>query len=133
MDGSGLALFVDDDAQLRDMAEIMLEHLGFKVIKAGHGLEAVEIFRERKDEISLVILDLTMPGMNGWDTLGTLRALRPDILVVLSSGDDEAKVMEGAHAEFPQAILHKPYSLAKLKAALGAAVVELSAGSREPD
>ncbi len=120
-DGPDLALFVDDDVQLRDMAEMMLGHLGFKVIKAGHGLEAVEIFGERKDEISLVILDLTMPGMNGWETLEALRTLRHDIPVVLSSGYDEAQVMEeGAHAERPQAFLHKPYSMAELKAALAA-------------
>jgi CheY-like chemotaxis protein len=100
----------------------MLGHLGFKVIKAGHGLEAVEIFRERKDEISLVILDLTMPGMSGWETLEALRALRPDIPVVLASGYDEAKVMEGKRTELPQAFLHKPYSMADLKGALDAAL-----------
>ena len=104
------------------------------MIKTGHGLEAVEIFRERRDEISLVILDLTMPGMNGWQTLEAVRALRPDILVVLSNGYDEAHVMEeGAHAERPQAFLRKPYSMAELKAALGAAVADLSARSRESD
>jgi PAS domain S-box-containing protein len=124
IEGSGLVLFVDDEAQLRNMAEMMLERLGFKVLKACHGLEALEIFRMRKDEIRLVILDLTMPGMNGWETLEALRALRPDIPVVLASGYDEAMAMEGKHAELPQAFLHKPYSMAELKAALGAAVVE---------
>ena len=59
---------------------------------------------------------------------------RPDILVVLSNGYDEAHVMEeGAHAERPQAFLRKPYSMAELKAALGAAVADLSARSRESD
>jgi CheY-like chemotaxis protein len=120
--GSDLVLFVDDEAQLRSMAEVMLGRLGFEVIKAGHGLEALEIFRMRKDEISLVILDLTMPGMSGWDTLEALRALRPDIPVVLASGYDEAKVMEGKRTELPQAFLHKPYRMADLKGALEAAL-----------
>jgi len=126
IEGLRLVLFVDDEAQLRNMAELMLGHLGFRVIQAGHGLEAVEIFRERKDEINLVILDLTMPGMNGWETLAALRALRLDIPVVLASGYDEAKAMEGEHAELPQAFLHKPYRMAELKAALAAAVVASS-------
>ncbi len=85
-------------------------------------MEALEIFRMRKDEISLVILDLTMPGMNGWETLDALRALRPDIHAILASGYDEAKVVEGKHAEFPQAFLHKPYRVAELEAALAAAM-----------
>ncbi len=116
--GGGLILFVDDEPQLRNMAEAMLEHSGFRVITASHGLGALEVFSMRKDEISLVILDLTMPGMNGWETMEALRALRPDIPVILSSGYDEAKVMEGEHAETPQAFLHKPYLMADLKTAL---------------
>jgi PAS domain S-box-containing protein len=120
--GSGLVLFVDDEAQLRHMAQEMLGHSGFRVITASHGLEALEVFSERQDEISLVILDLTMPGMNGWETMEALRALRPDIPVILSSGYDEAKVMEGEHAEIPQAFLHKPYLMTELKTALCAAM-----------
>ncbi len=127
IEGLRLVLFVDDEAQLRNMAELMLGHLGFSMIQAGHGLEALEIFRARKDEISLVILDLTMPGMNGWETLEALRALRHDIPVILASGYDEAKAMEGKHAELPQAFLHKPYRMVELKAALGAAMAASSA------
>jgi two-component system, cell cycle sensor histidine kinase and response regulator CckA len=113
------------------MAEMMLGVLGFEVIKASDGLEALKIFRMRKDEISLVILDLTMPGMNGWETLEALRALRPDIPVVLASGYDEAKAMEGKRTELPQAFLHKPYRMAELKAALGAAGVAPASVSEE--
>jgi CheY-like chemotaxis protein len=68
-----------------------------------------------------------MLGMNGWETLAALRALRPDIPVILSSGYDEAMAMEGKHAELPQAFLHKPYSMAELRAALGVGVEESSA------
>jgi two-component system, cell cycle sensor histidine kinase and response regulator CckA len=74
-----------------------------------------------------------MPGMNGWETLEALRALRPGIPVVLASGYDEAKVMEGKRAELPQAFLHKPYSMAELKAALGAAMGAPSAERMKPD
>jgi signal transduction histidine kinase/ActR/RegA family two-component response regulator len=133
IEGLGLVLFVDDEDQLRNMAEMMLGSLGFEVVQASHGLEALEIFRMCKDEINLVILDLTMPGMSGWETLEALRALRRDIPVVLASGYDEATVMEGTHAELPQAFLHKPYSMAHLKAALGAAVEKSSAESMKCD
>lgn len=111
----------------------MLGQLGFRVIKAGDGSAAVEIFALHKNEISLVILDLTMPGMNGWETLEALRTLQPDIPVILASGYDEAKVMEGKRAEFPHAFLHKPYSMAKLKAAVGAAVGMPSAARTKPE
>ncbi len=119
--GSGLVLFVDDEYHIRNIAEEMLGLLGFKAITAGHGFEALDIFRMRKDEISLVILDITMPGMNGWEVMDALRALRPDIPVVLASGYDEAQVMEGKHTEHPQAFLHKPYRMMELKAAIVAA------------
>ena len=92
-----------------------------------HGREALEIFRMRKDEISLVILDLTMPGMNGWETLEALRALRPDIPVVLASGYDMATAMEGKRAELLHAFLPKPYSMAELKAAIGVTAEKSSA------
>jgi two-component system, cell cycle sensor histidine kinase and response regulator CckA len=105
-EGLGPVFFIDDEAELRTIAELMLASLGFRVIKAAHGLEAVEIFRARKDEISLVILDLTMPGMNGWETLEALRTLRPDVPVILASGYDEAKVMEGKRAELFQAFFY---------------------------
>jgi CheY-like chemotaxis protein len=80
-----------------------------------------EIFRARKDEISLVLLDLSMPGMNGWETLSALRALRPDIPVVLASGY-EAQVLQTDHPDRPQAFVHKPYSKGDLRAAIGRAL-----------
>jgi DNA-binding NtrC family response regulator len=62
-----------------------------------------------------VLSDLTMPRMNGWDTLAALRKLSPDIPVILSSGYDEAQVMAGEHLEQPNAFLGKPYRLQELK------------------
>jgi two-component system cell cycle sensor histidine kinase/response regulator CckA len=116
----GLALVVDDEPMVRDMAQSMLERMGYEVIAAGDGSEAVEIFRARQNDFRLVLLDLSMPGMNGWETLTALRALCPGIQVVLASGYDEAQVMQGHHPERPQAFLHKPYQMVDLKAALGA-------------
>jgi PAS domain S-box-containing protein len=117
----GLALVVDDDPMIRMIANAQLAQLGYEVLEACDGIEAVETFRTRQDEFRLVLLDLIMPRMGGWETLATLRALRPDIVVVLASGYDEARKMLGEHREQPHAFLHKPYELKDLKAALGAA------------
>ncbi len=67
------------------------------------------------DEIRCVLSDLTMPRMNGWETLAALRKLSPGIPVVLSSGYDKAQVMAGEHSERPNAFLGKPYHLKGLR------------------
>ncbi|MCE5244005.1 MAG: PAS domain S-box protein [Syntrophobacteraceae bacterium] len=111
-------LLVEDDPMFRNMAKAMLERLGCDVTVACDGLEAVEIFRERKHEFHTVLLDLSMPRMDGWETLTALRKLRPDIPVVLTSGYDQAHAMKGEHAEQPQAFLCKPYQMKDLKEVL---------------
>ncbi|MFZ2448625.1 MAG: PAS domain S-box protein [Syntrophobacteraceae bacterium] len=127
-DGRGLVLVVDDEPMIRSMAQCMLHRLGWEVLTARDGFEAVEIFGERKSEFRLVLLDLGMPLMDGWETLSTLRTLRPDIPVVLVSGYDEAQVMTGRHPEVPQAFLQKPYQIADLKAALDEAMEGVARG-----
>jgi CheY-like chemotaxis protein len=115
-------LLVEDMEILRDMVATMLMYLGFKVLTAKDGIEAVEIFRQSSNEIHVVLSDLSMPRMNGWETLSALRRIRPDIPVILTSGYDEAQVIAGAHSELPQAFLHKPYQMAMLKDALAKAM-----------
>ena len=111
----GTVLLIEDEEQVRKMARTMLTHLGYRVIEAKDGVEAVEIFQQHQDEIRCVLSDLTMPRMNGWDTLAALRKLSPDIPVILSSGYDEAQVMADEHPERPNAFLGKPYRLQELK------------------
>jgi PAS domain S-box-containing protein len=123
MEGAGAVLLVEDEEALRNMAATMLTRLGFTVLTAKDGVEAVEVFQQHQDEIRCVLCDLTMPRMNGWETLATLRTLRPSIPVVLASGYDEARVMAGGHPERPQAFLSKPYDMAQLKAALSRMMV----------
>ncbi len=69
---------VEDEEHVRDMVKTMLIHLGFTVLEARDGIEAVEVFRQHLDEIRCVICDLTMPRMDGWETLTALRKLSPD-------------------------------------------------------
>jgi CheY-like chemotaxis protein len=114
----GTLLLVDDDAMLRNMAAAMIKRLGFTVIEAKDGVEAMEVFLQHKDEIRCVLTDLTMPRMNGWETLTALRKLKPDIPVILASGYDAAQVMAGDHPEKPQTFLGKPYKLKELSDAI---------------
>ena len=102
-------LVVEDEPAISKLVTLTLKRLGFTVLAAEDGVEAVEIFRQHQDEIDCVLCDLTMPRMDGWATLTALRKLAPGIPVILSSGYLEAQVMEGYHPELPQAFLSKPY------------------------
>ena len=120
--GSGTIMLVDNEEMLRDMAAAMLTRLGFTVLAAKDGVEALEIFRQRRDEICLVLSDLTMPRMDGWETLRALRQLAPDLPVILTSGYNKAQVMAGDHPELPQVFLGKPYGLQGLSYAISQAL-----------
>jgi CheY-like chemotaxis protein len=116
--GAGTVLLVEDKKAVRNMAKAILERLGFEVYTANNGLEAVKRFRANLDRIILVITDLTMPHMNGWETLIALRRLKSDIPVILVSGYNEKQAMTLDHEEQPQAFLHKPYHIKTLKSAI---------------
>ncbi len=111
----GTLLVVEDEEQLRGMLKTMLIRLGFAVLEARDGAEALEVFRRHQNEIRCVVCDLTMPRMDGLETLAALRGLSPGIPFVLSSGYGKEHVMAGDHAELPQAFLGKPYRLEELE------------------
>ncbi len=121
IEGSGTVLLVEDEEPVRNMARMMLTRLGYTVLEAMDGVEAVEIFKQHQDDIHYVLSDLTMPRMDGWETIAALRKLSPDIPVILSSGYDKAQVMAvmaGDHTELPQVFLGKPYKLKELSEAI---------------
>jgi CheY-like chemotaxis protein len=107
--GRGKVLVVDDEEMLRRMLRTMLEGAGLQVLVASDGREAVERFREHSDTIGVVLLDLTMPEMGGAEALAALRAIRPDVRVILTSGYSENELSSGADD-----FLGKPFSLASL-------------------
>ncbi len=112
---SGTMLLVDDNETVRKTFKAVLAQLGFNVLEAGDGIEAVEVFCANQNAIRFVICDLTMPRMDGWKTLAALRKLAPGVPVILASGYDQAHAMAGDHPECPQAFLHKPYQQAELR------------------
>ena len=118
IDGGGTVLLVDDEQMLRKLGQSALTSLGFAVLLANDGVEALEVFRQHKDEVRCVVCDVTMPRMDGWETLAALRKLAPGLPVVLASGYDKAQVMAGNHLELPEAFLGKPYHLQELADAI---------------
>ncbi|MDM8521871.1 response regulator [Desulfococcaceae bacterium HSG8] len=128
---SGVVLLVDDQDGVRIVAEAMLTRIGFEVLAAGNGAEAVEIFREKQANISVVISDLSMPIMNGWETLAAIRRICADIPMILASGYDEARVMNEKPGERVQFFLQKPYGMKTLKDALAKALGDPPSSSRE--
>lgn len=89
----GTVLVVDDEESIRTLAGMMLERSGYRPLTAAGGREAVEVIRSRPGEIDLVLLDLSMPVMDGAETLQAIRAIDARIAVLLSSGrpgDDDA-------------------------------------------
>ena len=84
--GSETVLFVDDEDMIIEIAEEMFEQLGYKVLTARSGKEAVEIYEKNKERIDIVLLDMIMPDMSGSDTYDRMKEIDPDIKVLLSSG-----------------------------------------------
>ena len=117
-------LVVDDEASVLEVCRNMLATLGWQVLAAGDGLHAVEAFRNHAPKIACVVLDLSMPGMDGIATLAELRRVRPEVRVILTSGyaeqDATARFTHGGLAGFIQ----KPYTIEKLRAAIGSIMRE---------
>lgn len=110
------------------MAVDMIECFGFTALSAKDGVEAVEVFRQHKDEICLVLSNLTMPHIDGWETLTALRKLGPGIPVILASGYNKVRVMVGDHPELQQAFSGKPCELKGLRDAFRQALVSSKYG-----
>ncbi|MDX8391126.1 MAG: response regulator [Mariprofundaceae bacterium] len=109
--GNGTALIVDDEPDVRELASVLMEGMGFDVLEAENGLVAIEEFHQNKDKISVVLLDLTMPGMDGEACFRELRAMNPDLRVVLSSGYSKNEVATRFAGKGVTGFVQKPYSL----------------------
>ncbi|MDQ1238404.1 MAG: hypothetical protein QG577_589, partial [Thermodesulfobacteriota bacterium] len=112
-------LVVEDETGVKDLVVRRLDILGYDTITAADGEEGVRVFRDRSNEIDLVMLDFKMPKMDGFEAFGELIRIEPDVKVILSSGYTEDVVLERFPGPRPAGILHKPYDMDTLKAALG--------------
>jgi PAS domain S-box-containing protein len=115
--GGGTVLLVDDEETVRLVGGQMLERLGYEVVTAADGREALEIFEEDPTRFACVILDQTMPHMGGKECLHNLRKITPDVRVILSSGYSEQELEDRYADEQLAGFIQKPYlpaALAKL-------------------
>ena len=84
--GTGTILLVDDEISIAETTSMMLENMGYRVYMVGNGHDAVQIYRQRHEEIDLVLLDLILPGLSGAKTFAALREINPQVRVLLCSG-----------------------------------------------
>ena len=115
--GTGTILLVDDEEAVRSIGSEMLNALGFRVITANDGLQALEVFKNQND-IACVILDLTMPHMDGEQCFRELRRLDREVKVIISSGYNEYEVTQKFAGKGLAGFIQKPYKLSALKEAL---------------
>jgi CheY-like chemotaxis protein len=119
--GGGTVLLVDDEPTVRVVGQRMLERAGFEVITTEDGVVGVERLREHSADIVCVLLDLTMPNMDGEETYREMRKIRSDLPVIVSRGYDEEDVI-GRFGTGPKLVfLQKPYE----KSALVSKIYEL--------
>jgi two-component system, cell cycle sensor histidine kinase and response regulator CckA len=110
----GLVLLVDDEEMIRYAGKKMLQALGYQVVLAKHGKEAVEIYERQHDEIALVVLDLVMPVMDGEETLPHLLAINPRARVLLSSGFSQEEKANQLIKAGAAGFVQKPFDLQML-------------------
>ncbi|HQH27842.1 MAG TPA: response regulator, partial [Oligoflexia bacterium] len=111
-------MIVDDEELLLAMAERIMRRAGFRVLKAGDGRAAVEVFRAYREEISVVILDLMMPELSGEETMLELRRLDPRVRILFSSGYSEHAISPEIINSALTGFIKKPYRPVQLLAAV---------------
>jgi PAS domain S-box-containing protein len=112
--GNETVLVIDDEPHVRRLASQVLRTLGYQVLVAEDGQHGVEVFRQHDHDIALVILDLTMPRMGGLETFRSLKAINPDVKVILSSGYTQEGKAAKLLTEGVQAFVQKPYQMQEL-------------------
>lgn len=110
----GTVLVVDDEEVVRGAARRILEHHGFSVMTAVDGIDGVEQFEKSHAELTAVLLDLTMPRMNGAAAFEKMHAINPRVPVILSSGYSESEGTDNALADRVAGYLRKPYRIQQL-------------------
>jgi len=109
-----LILVIDDEEIVRHTAKAMLEQYGYMVVLAENGKEGVDLFQVLADKVAAVLLDLTMPVMDGEETLRRLKLINPGVKAVLSSGYNEVEAIRRFAGKGLAGFLQKPYSTAAL-------------------
>jgi CheY-like chemotaxis protein len=121
---SGTILVVDDEATVRRVTAKALSHMGFQVLEAADGQEGVETFAGHAADITCVLLDMTMPRLNGIQAFEAIRKLRPEVPIVLMSGYAEEEATSQFAGKGLSAFVQKPYEIGTLKEGIWRALAE---------
>jgi len=104
LDGSATVLVVDDDPRILNLVALMLAARGYRVLKSAVPADAISIFQEKRDEIDMLLSDVTMPGMSGPELNSRLKELKPSLPVLFMTGYAELLAS-------PANILEKPFQM----------------------
>ncbi len=113
--GEGTILVVDDDPSVRAVIARMLEAFGFDVLQAVDGRHGVEVYQENRETVRAVVLDMTMPNLDGREAIEQMRGIQEDVKVLLVSGFSENCTSTGFKRGGPNAFLQKPFNPEELK------------------
>ncbi|MEO6036536.1 MAG: response regulator [Verrucomicrobiota bacterium] len=112
---SGTILVVDDEESVRIITSRMLEFFGYSVLLAKNGKQGIQVFKTKKDTISAIILDMTLPDISGEDVFREFQLIRNDARVLLISGYNEADAMERFAGKGLAGFLQKPFAPPELR------------------
>ena len=113
-------LFVDDDESVLEVTCMMLEKLGYNTVTATSVSEAVEIYREKRSDIDLVILDLKMPGGGGTDAFKRIKEINPIAKILISTGSGHDPEVEVLMSLGCKGVIQKPFGLETMSKAISA-------------
>ncbi len=117
--GTETILVVDDEEMIKDLARDILARYGYTVLTAGSGEEAVEVYRQHKQEIAVVVLDIVLPDVGGREVFRRIRKIDPAAQVIISSGYNQERDATDLLKEGALIFVQKPYRIASLVAAVG--------------
>ena len=126
-------LVVDDEHLVRIMVRLGLERYGFEVRLAASGREAIDLYRENRENTDVVLLDVRMPGLDGPQTLDALRRMNPDVLACFMSGDTGAYTREDLLKCGAAHFVAKPFSLDQLANILLSLLLDRKTELAEPN
>ncbi len=117
--GNGeLILLCDDNANIRETTSGVLESIGYRTITASDGLEAVELYRAKQSDISIILMDVVMPRLGGVKAVERIKEINPDAQVIFATGYDRDEALKGEMPKEGFEVLSKPYGVGHLSQVL---------------
>ena len=112
--GSETILVVDDEASVLEITHAVLKKLGYQVIIAKNGQEALTIYQDKHDEIDLLIMDVVMPVLGGIEAAAAIREINPDARIIFATGYDRSHSLKRKGSDLPETVIPKPFSVSDL-------------------